>query len=284
MNITYFFYKEIAHEEWLSLSHSLHDEMGFHLAVSHIDPQDINPAFEPLYLSKKLTFERLYNLISKYGHRVKHYEVGIFRNKKCDSKNMISEISVKRHKVNNRGDDYSKIYICDRSVNMYIEPMIPRVHELVQQKLGLEKVEPPQSAILGSWLKDRLRSADLRSLTINAFTNEQYDAALGAACAYVEKELRAHITNNGGEPLATDAGVELSKLAYHNDDGVLSPPYPVAAQANHGAFLMVQGFMLYLRNGFLHNKVAEMDPEIVCDLLCMCDSMLALINNSQKRS
>jgi hypothetical protein len=120
-------------------------------------------------------------------------------------------------------------------------------------------------------------------LVTKAFAEEKFDAAIGAACAYIEKELRVLLIGHGAVVSPTDTGADLCKIAYHREDGVISPPYPVAAQAHHGVFLMAQGFMLYLRNGFLHNKVEGMDPDVAYDLMCMCDAFNSLIQNSTGR-
>ncbi len=73
-------------------------------------------------------------------------------------------------------------------------------------------------------------------------------------------------------------------MAYHRDQGCLTPPWPLATEANTGAQLMFQGFFMYMRNAYMHHSVVMgTDESAVYDLLATCEFLLKVIDSSTKR-
>ncbi|MBA3698612.1 MAG: hypothetical protein H0W78_07150 [Planctomycetes bacterium] len=287
MTLIWYEYKELTSADFGLLEYVMRSEYGFHFTPDEISPQDINPSFD--HVHGETTRFKLFELIDKHKNGLKKYCYGLYKKKglfgKLDYKSKILSITVCRHKVNH---DQKTPYEC---IDVYVGDDEPKwVHDMkgkligeIEQRLGLKRSAANDRYLYGLMLRNEIRHEPLLRITAGPFANSDYDDAISSAATLCEKEFRAHLSASGATLNPTDTGVDLSRIAYHDQSGFLSPPYPVASQANHGAFLMAQGFFLYIRNGFSHNHVAGISPKDAYHFLRLCDDFLFLILNSKKR-
>ena len=124
----------------------------------------------------------------------------------------------------------------------------------------------------------------LREQTIASISDGQYDAALRTASSLVEDLLRHKCLAAGRAEAATQTGGDLAVTAFNDRSGCLSPPWPLATQAQLGVQLMFQGFFLYVRNAFVHNAVVTgQERQAIFECLMTCEFLLQLVKRSSVR-
>jgi hypothetical protein len=156
------------------------------------------------------------------------------------------------------------------------------------QTLGLQKAPPVGMHWDDVAIRDRARLAiknsDLADAISATLAARRYEEAMQSAVILVESKLRDKCVWAGKKDAQNATGSDLAKIAFHDEQGCLRPPWPVAAQAEQGAMLLFTGFFLYLRNAFGHNAVVMGgDKSGIFELLAFCEFLLMIIDKSTKR-
>jgi hypothetical protein len=146
------------------------------------------------------------------------------------------------------------------------------------------EMERHETMLLMDNARRMLKHETMSAQVLPSLANRHFDVALRTASSIVEDSLRQKCLSAGRSEAAGQTGPELAVTAFHPDRGCLTPPWPVATEAQHGAQLMFQGFFLYLRNAFTHRAVVLADDAVAAfGGLALCDFLLYVIENSTAR-
>ncbi len=118
-----------------------------------------------------------------------------------------------------------------------------------------------------------------------SLSTRQFDVAIKAAIGVVETRLRERCVALGRIEAQKQTGSDLAVTAYHKDSGCLTPPWPLAAEAIHGAQMTFQGFFLWIRNAYAHHAtVMGKNRSAVFETLMYCQFLLRILEESTERS
>lgn len=137
--------------------------------------------------------------------------------------------------------------------------------------------------LLANFIKSDFINNESKTLISGAISTRQYELAIKAISGLVESTLRDKLESFGVSEASSSAGVELAKLAFNKNNGYLSPPWLIAKESHEGAYLLFNGFFLWIRNGFHHKTKVFTSKEGILELLTLSCSLLRIIKLSTKR-
>ena len=273
-------YREIAWEEILHLIHDINEETQYQAALGQIRAFRNRPSFSDLFGPKFSEFESTFK---KQDGKIRKYTIHITRSS-LDKTISHIDLTVRIKENADQTDpsyNYPSIEIIQYEGN---QNDFNIVKTIIEKKLSLKYSERQFKADLLARYKAAIQHEELRTRTESLMSSHQYDQAISGAAILVESTLRDACVNAGCAIASTSTGIDLAKHAYHATNGCLQPPYPVATQANHGVFLLFQGFFLYIRNAYIHNSlVTGDDRQYVIEYLTLCEFLLRIIQGSTKR-
>lgn len=235
-----------------------------------------------------LKFEDLVKLWPKLHHEMRGFEI-VFSSAfdmKSSSHYYTPHLRLRQRYRTKSGDERLQLTLEGHSVT---EDFFSISQRILGTSLKLERVPHggktwDELRFLRLW-NHREIDPGLRNHITGAVDAGQYDTALKAAVSEVESRLREKCVAVGCQGAKGVSGADLAVLAYHKDKGCLSPPWPLATEASHGAQLLFQGFFLYIRNAYAHNSgVMERDVSCVYEMIMFCELLLRIISKSSVRN
>lgn len=243
-----------------------------------IRPFKIRPAFKDEYGPSWDKFEKIYQ--SNQG-RVRKFSLMVFRGSEKENRFCI-QIRIRENEDSiGRPDGYPSIEILLYDGE---EHYFEQARRLLEKLWGLEVSEKQLKNELLARYQAAIRHPELKKKTESAMRSHDYDLALSGATILVESALRTRCLKEGCAAAGSVTGAELAVLAFTEEKGCLTPPYAVANRSAHGAFLLFQGFFLYLRNAYGHHShVVGSDRTYVIEFLSLCDTLLSIVEGSTRR-
>ncbi|MFZ2146163.1 MAG: hypothetical protein WAV28_02995 [Sedimentisphaerales bacterium] len=220
----------------------------------------------------------------KYAGKIRKYSLDVFPRWDRFHNHRIGWITVRYQEfaiADWSSDHYPSIELVNAKV---FSNHANQVFELIAEQLHLELTERQEYTDFIEQLKNSIQRSDVRSVVSAAILRKNLNLAVTGTIQLVESSLRKKCLDIGKDEAKEVSGVELAKVAYHEEQGCLIPPVAVAARANHGAFVLTQGFFLYIRNAFMHNEeVLKGDYRFALSIIQLCEFLLSMIEQSIPR-
>ena len=277
-------YKDINWDDLARLKQAIEEDAGHSVRPYEIRPFRKKPAFKDVWGPKFPEFEELFK---NHQRQIRKFGLEFWR-VYGPHKNVNRIILVFRVKENADqvlpSYNYPSIILSNWEAQDTDFEKVRRVVENVL-KIALPLLPPPdpKEELLVRY-DASIRHPELRRQTCSAMRGHHYDLALSGAAILVESALKRACLKYGCNKAKFATGAELAQLAYHPTSGCMTPPYPLAAEANEGAFQLLRGFFFYLRNAYLHNAtVMGDDRRYVVELLALCEALLMIIEGSTLR-
>ncbi len=225
---------------------------------------------------------KIFDAVRDYPDDVRLYEV-CFSSVNIGNKPLMDVVSLGicvtcRSKFGDKDDEHQKIEL--RGLNCY-ERDFDYFIKAADEILGLKPYFPPgvdaYDMTMSSFLDSSFLLPEAKAFVAGSIQTRQYDLAIKALAGLVESNLREKITSHGMPSAGSAAGVDLAKIAYEKESGILRPPWNIATESSQGVHLMVRGFFLWIRNGFHHHtRILEHDKDGALELIPKqaCCSML----------
>lgn len=274
-------YRDVTWTELTDLILAIREDTHHSVTFSEIRPFRKRPAFDDEWGPKPAKFESIFK---KHQREIRKFSLTLSRNNRPSKVSSRIDLTFR---IKENADQIEQTYNYPSIELLNFDGRdydFENVRRLLEKRLSLEFSERQIRDDLIMRYKASIGHSELRGRIDAAMQSHQYDLALSGAAILVESSLRDACLKHGCSAAVTATGADLSVLAFHSSQGCLIPPYPIATQANHGAFLLFQGFFLYIRNAYMHNsKVMGDDKKYVIEFLAICDSLLTIISGSTKR-
>lgn len=274
-------YKEIVWDDIIRLKDAIEEDTKHSFKPDQIRPFRKKPAFDDKFGPKFPQFEEMFK---KYQGQIRKFGFELSRIV-GPNKNVNRAIITFRIKENIDQELPTYNYPSIELLNYEAEDGdFENIRHTLEKVLKIKLPPPdPKEELLGRY-NASIRHPELRKQTCSAMRDHHYDLALSGASILVESVLKRACLKYGRSKAKFATGAELAQIAYHPKDGCMTPPYPLAAEANEGAFQLFRGFFFYLRNAYLHNAtVMGDDRRYAVEFLALCETLLMIIEGSTSR-
>lgn len=278
----YYKYRELSFSDIRTFNSFLKRHGRAILRPSEIRPYKTDPSFKDKFgFWSWWMFARC---LSKYAGKIRKYSLNVFPRWDRFHNHRIGWITVRYQEfaiADWSSDHYPSIELVNSNI---LNNHANEVFELIAEELHLELTKHQEYTDFIEQLQNSIQRSDVRSVVSAAILHNSLDLAVTGTIQLVESSLRKKCLDVGKLEAKELPGVDLAKVAYHEDQGCLIPPVAVAVRANHGAFVLTQGFFHYIRNSFMHNKeVLKGDYRFALPVIQFCEFLLSMIEESIPR-
>lgn len=283
-----YLHKDVSFDDFMRLKEAIKEDTGHSFEPDEIRPFRKKPSFDDEHGPSANKFEKIFQehkgQIRKFGFMISRP----CRAEKCKSR-IVLTFRIKEYADKDaRNDNHYpsiKLYNYDAE-NYHFQKVRSTIEEVLNLKQPVQPAPDPPSQrdMLLARYDSSIRHSKLRKQTDAAMRGHRYDVAVNAAATLVETTLKNACIKYGCVKAKSATGSDLAEFAYHDKNGCMIPPYPVAKTANEGAFHLFRGFFLYVRNAFSHNaKVMGDNGRYAVDFLALCETLLVIIDGSKQR-